>query len=242
MAIKIYDQKKRKWIELTNSQIKSEIIRNLGLDTIYDIRDPKQRAELNKEYRRQYDIMRKRVRNYNNLLELEGSTQVSANEVWLRITRRQLQGEELTAQQKAIVSTSSVNTNIFRRRISTNTEFRINTARSILESEYAGLLRDYKYGKRQYEAWLMEPVNIYTNITTGEIIYLDIDDTRHSSLEQSLQWKLETIKRENIVTVKEIKDKLGEIASQLHAAQARARAKNKATYDKEIFYEDTYEG
>lgn len=227
MAIVRYDPKTGDYKELSDKQIKEYIMQSLGLD----INDP----DDNKEYRRQYDVIRKRVKNYNTLVS--STKPVKANEVFYRIQQRKLAGKELTLQQENILSTSSINTGTYAKRLEANPDYYKNAGQMALEKEFSGLLTQYTDGRNKYQDWLNEVVKKQrVDLKTGEI--LTLQQIKESKLKANKDYVVEEITRQQKVTVKQIKTKLIEIANELHAAQAKAKAANKKVYDKRQFYKD----
>lgn len=214
MAVYKYDSKERKARALTDKEIKREIMLNLGLD-------PKS-SEDNKEYRRRYDIIRKRVKNYNNLTST--AEPISANEVLLRITRRQNEGEALTAEQQNILATPAINTNVYARRILNNQDEANKQGRIAFENIFANLLNAYRKGRADYEEFLSaHTIFRYTNKSTGEITTFNIP--------QNLPDTEYAIEKVIDVTPREVEAKLKEIAKTAHAIQNRVYNANKAYYN-----------
>lgn len=215
MAIKIKDN--NQYRNLTDKEIKKETMLLLGLDPA--------NPDDQKIYRRNYDIIRKRVKNYNTLLENKDN-QLKANEVFLRIQRRKLAGQELTAEQQNILNTSSTNTGTYKKRIELNPELKLQSAFRNLENQYKGLLEKSSYVKEEYNKWLNKIISLkYINITTGEYI------TKSEALKlKKTEYFIEEVTRRERITVSELKNKLNSLAASLHAKQEKEYQKNKAKY------------
>lgn len=213
MAIYKFDSRTRKKRQLTDREIKKEIMLNLGLDPSNSIDQ--------REYRRRYDIIRKRVKNYNNLTNT--ADPVSANEVFLRITRRQNEGEALTAEQQNILATPAINTNVYARRITNNQDEANNQARQAYEKIFANLLNSYRKGRADYEDFLNQnTIYRYINKSTGEILTFNTPQNLPES-----EFIIEKIIN---ITGREAEAKLKEIARTAHAIQNKVYNANKAYY------------
>lgn len=216
MAIQIKNPETGRYTVLTDKEIKLSIMQMLGLD-------PNSSAD-QKIYRQQYDIIRKRVKNYNQLYETNNP--VRANEVFYRIQSRKLNNERLTAQQENILSTPSINTGSYKRRIDKNPDIALQTAKSYVEKEFSQFLSKYGEGRREYNRWLNEVVEVkYVNLITGE--YIPASDIQNYRKKEYLE---EEIIRADLIGPQDIIKKLSELAQELHAIQSRVYNANRARY------------
>lgn len=217
MAIYRYDPKTRTPKKLTNTQIKRETMLSLGLDPS-DANDQK-------EYRRRYDIIRKKVKNYNQITP--ESKPLAANEVFFRIQQRKISGSELTAEQENILNTSALNSGTFKKQLESGYRDAIELTLQNQENIYSNLLSKWNEGKIKYNSWLNEVVSTnYININTGEII--SASDAAQLSKEA---YTIEPVTRRQILSnPQEIINFFKALASDLHAKQKIAYNANKGAY------------
>ena len=209
MAIRQYDPETNTYKIMTNAQIKKSIMRRLGLDP--------ENSEDQKTYRRQYDILRKRVKNYETAT---ASTEpIKVNELFLRTLQRKQSGKELTAQQQNILNSPAVNTGTYLRRLEANTDLKRQIGISNLEREFKGFLEKYPNGRKQYEVW---------RDSIAAVKYFD-------PITKNKDYLIQTFTNLESATVEEVKNKLSQLAAELHNEQEKlykAYKSNKNNYIK----------
>lgn len=225
----------RKWTKngirtLSDREIKAEIMNRLGLNP-HSVAD-------NKTYKRLYDVQRLRTVNYNRQQMLE--TPIRANENWLRTLRRQQSGEQLTAHQAGILSTSSQNTAAYARRIERGDQSITDQGILNLERQYHGLLTQNTLGlEKQYEEFRTEKVVVTQNLVDkhGEIIAIYTLSEGEAPPEQLPKGaRLEPPFTERIIrkdqSIQDVKGFLESLADQLHAYQDARLGSNRGLYGK----------
>lgn len=217
MAIYRYDRKTNARKKLTNQQIKRETMLALGLDP--------SDAEDQKEYRRQYDIIRKRVKNYNQITA--NAQPLAANEVFYRIQQRKLGGADLTAEQQNVLNTPALNTGTFKRQLETGQRNAIELTLANQERIFNGLLSKWDKGREDYNNWLNEVVQTnYIDTNTGEII----TPAQAADLSEDA-YTIETVtRRQALEDPQEIIDFFKKLADSLHAKQKAVYNANKSAY------------
>lgn len=222
MAIRKYDPETNTYKELTDREIKKEIMKTLGLDP--------ENPDDQKIYRRQYDVLRKRVKNYSSTTGIK--TPIRVNELFLRIQQRKLSDKELTAQQQNIINTTSINTGTFSQRAESNPDPIRRQGIANLEREFSGLLNKYTKGRNEYYAWLETPVKRqYIDIITGEVL----KRSQLKGKKKNIDYMVETFTNRDIATPQQVKAKLISIADELHSEQNKlleAYKNNKKLYKK----------
>lgn len=188
------------YIQLTDKEIKEFIQDFTNLD--------------NKGYQKLYDNLRNRLRNYQMIT---GSTsKIRVNELLYRALTRVKNGQEFTAQQMAIFSTTSQSTGTTRRQLESGT-LSPSQKQSALEGivgEFNNLIQKSPTVKKNYAEWLGEIVNIepIADPETGEIV------------EQRI------ITRGDIVTPMEVREFLSKEAEAMHLRQQALYDANKKAY------------
>lgn len=222
MAIRQYDPETNTYKIMTNAQIKKSIMRRLGLDP--------ENSEDQKTYRRQYDILRKRVKNYETAT---ASTEpIKVNELFLRTLQRKQSGKELTAQQQNILNSPAVNTGTYLRRLEANTDLKRQIGISNLEREFKGFLEKYPNGRKQYEVWRDSIAAVkYFDPITGEVLTAN----QIKGKTKNKDYLIQTFTNLESATVEEVKNKLSQLAAELHNEQEKlykAYKSNKNNYIK----------
>lgn len=217
MAIYRYDRKTNARKKLTNQQIKRETMLALGLDP--------SDADDQKEYRRQYDIIRKKVKNYNQITP--DAQPLAANEVFYRIQQRKLGGADLTAEQQNILNTPALNTGTFKRQLETGQRNIIELTLANQGRIFNGLLSKWDKGREDYNNWLNEVVQTnYIDTSTGEII----TPAQAADLPEDA-YIIETVtRRQALEDPQEIIDFFNKLADSLHAKQKAVYNANKSAY------------
>lgn len=220
----------RKWNksgvrQLTDREIKAEIMKRLGLD-------PRSAADQH-TYKKQLNIEYLRAKAYSIQQGLE--TPVRPNENWLRRLTREQQDVPLTAEQIGILRTPAISTTRFVERLVRDDPKIEQAAIENLELQFKAFLEKNTYGyEKEYEefktrevtqAFLVnndgEVVRIY-NITEGEIppAYVPI----------GLELEYEVHRESRAVSYAELKAKLEELADDLHKKQEAKMEGNRAVY------------
>lgn len=217
MAIYRYDPETRQRKKLTNHEIKKDTMKSLGLDP--------DSAEDQREYRRQYDIIRKRVKNYNQITP--DTKPVKANEVFYRIQMRRIGGADLSAEHLNILATPAINTGTFREQLQAGVRDAVELTIQNQERIYSGLLNKWEKGRKLYEEFLNEVDEVhYIKNSTGEIIKAE----EAAKLEEDEYTINEITHRQNIENPQEIVDFMKDLADKLHAKQKEVYNANKAAY------------
>lgn len=214
--------------QLNKRDIKSEIMRRLGLDP---------ESELDsKQYKKIYDVYALRTKNYSNLLNIE--EKIRPNESLLRTLRRQQAGVNLTAEQRGILSTPAQNLKKFKERVDSNSEKLVNFGIENLERQYEGLLTKNTRGyAEQYEKFITEEI-VITNLVNedGEIIgEYNITKGEIPPPEKELPLGVKTITDtirvpRSDLTIAEVKDFLESLADDLHEWQDKRMSANSSVF------------
>lgn len=158
----------RKWTkdgikQLTNREIKAEIMNRLGLD-------PKSKED-QLYYKRQLNLQYLRAQNYSAQQYLKEP--IAPNENWLSTLRREQAGIALTAQQAGIKATPAQNRKQYAARLERGDPKITEAGILNLERQFEGLLTKNTRGyERQYEEFRTREVTTQnlTDPKTGEII------------------------------------------------------------------------
>lgn len=217
MALNRYNSGKT--YQLNDKQIRQEIFRLLGLSP--------NNEEDKRVYKRRYDVLRQRVSNYNILTQ--PTNPVRTNEIMLKILRNQSIGNELTNQQQAILNTPAVSSGKFRRQYLSGDGKLRNNAIQITEFQFKGLLTASPTARRQYQNWMNELINIYTDLETGEII-----SAKQANSLPANQVQVDLVYRSERVEVQEINQFLSKLALDIRHKREKIYAKNKAGYEYDI--------
>ena len=202
------DQQTGEIIVLTDSEIKAEIMQLQGFTD-------------NKQYQKEYDKLRNRVRNYQTLTGSRKNLRV--NEIMLRIARRTSQGQKLTPEQEAITKTTSAGTAAFRRQFELNkvSQRQQAIARSGVLGAFSGLIEKSPTTRNNLNNWLDEVIG--TEIAKddkGRTIYDDDGDVVTIEVLRSAR-----------VTAKELQDFLALQAKDLHRRQKAEMSSNRRFYE-----------
>lgn len=215
MAVYRYDTQTRQKKRLSPSQVKQITMRALGLDP--------NNLEDNKTYRRQYDIIRKKIKNYNTLTG-DNVSKLSASEFLYSITQRRNYGEDLTITQQNVLNTISINTNIFSKRLKGYDKNIITKGIESAERIFARFIRNSKEGQ-EYQNWINEPVQTqYIREDTGEII----SEEQAKNIKEKITTRI--ILRREIVVPAEVFRKLKDLSNTLHARQEAIYKSSKSMY------------
>lgn len=222
----------RKWTkngvrQLTDREIKAEIMTRLGLDP-HSVAD-------NKTYKRMYDVQRLRTVNYSRQQMLE--TPIRANENWLQTLRRQQSEAPLTAQQAGILSTSSQNTQAYVRRIERGDQRITDQGILNLERQFNGLLTKNTLGlEKQYEEFRTKEVTTQNLVDeNGEIIATyNLSEGEAPPANLPAGAVLDTPLTERVLrtdqSIQEVKEYLETLADALHTWQDSRLQGNRAIY------------
>ena len=188
------------YIQLSDKEIKKFIQDFTNLD--------------NRGYQKLYDNLRNRLRNYQMITE--STSKIRVNELLYRALTRVKNGQEFTAQQMAIFTTTSQSTGTTRRQLESGT-LNPSQKRLALEgivNEFNNLIQKVPTIKKNYSEWLAEIVNIepIADPETGEII------------------KQRIITRVDIVTPSEVREFLSKEAEAMHLRQQTLYNANKKAY------------
>lgn len=222
----------RKWTkdglrQLTDREIKAEIMNRLGLD-------PKSKED-QAYYKRQYDLQRLRTVNYSRQQILENP--IRANENWLRTLRRQQAGIDLTAQQAGILSTPTQNTRQYAARIERGDPKITEAGILNLERQYEGFLTQNTRGYAgQYEEFRTREVTTQNLVDQDKQIIatfnLSEGEAPPAQLPEGTQLENPTTERvlRTDQSIQEVKEFLESLADDLHSWQQSRMAGNHAVY------------
>lgn len=215
MAVYRYDPQTRQKKRLSAAQVKQITMRALGLDP--------NNLEDNKIYRRQYDIIRKKIKNYNTLTG-DNVSNLSASEFLYSITQRRNYGEDLTITQQNVLNTSSINTNIFSKRLKGHDKNITTKGIESVERIFDRFIHNSKEGQ-EYQNWINEPVQTqYIREDTGEII----SEEQAKNIKEKITTRI--ILRREIVFPEEVFRKLKDLSNTLHARQEAIYKSSKSMY------------
>lgn len=183
---------------LSNRQIKQEILQLTQLTP--------------EQYKKQYDIIKNRLRNYEALTGAK--TPQAVNEFILRVARRDAVGAGLTAEQKGILATTSARTSTFARAVEEGRASRRQNELAIqtIENIFSGFrkktsLVEYRPFEEIYQEFMNQKVG---ERDTGDV------DAKGKPI-------IEPILRSEIITPAELQNWYASKAKELHEMQKALR-------------------
>lgn len=222
----------RKWTkdglrQLTDREIKAEIMNRLGLD-------PKSKED-QAYYKRQLNLQYLKAQNYSTQQSLE--VYVKSNENWLSTLRREQAGIELTAQQAGIKATPAQNRRQYAARIERGDQRITDQGILNLERQFYGLLTKNTLGlEKQYEDFRTMEVTTQNLVDeNGEIIATyNLSEGEAPPTNLPAGAVLDNPHTERVLrtdqTIQEVKDFLEDLADQLHEYQDARLIGNRALY------------